>query len=383
MEQEFYFMPLGGGQRVGASCYYLRIGGVNLILDAGTGIERGLVFEPDLYPLFTLPFIQSVAQVNQIYISHAHADHVGYLLKLMGQADRSDVYMTEITKLLAEYQLYDRAFLNGAPEDESRRLAARYLFDRVTAVSYMQTLDFGSYKATFFPAGHIPGAMMILFECGKRKILYTADYSMEGTPLTDGCILPKGLKIDTLIMCGLHAKHPGYRKKADGLYKTVQYVLRLAGAKKRPVMCQVSQLSKGIEFIKTLNQYNTQGIPVYIDRSILKVVEKMEQLAVPVMDANDRVMTERIPLGPHIYVTAEGEGRGREVYEQVRVDFSLHEDFSGMMETIRAVDPKLAVLVHCAKAYAPQDLTIEQVMMRDGECRTQFIFAKEKELYRL
>lgn len=42
-----------------------------------------------------------------------------------------------------------------------------------------------------------------------------------------------------------------------------------------------------------------------------------------------------------------------------------------------------AVLVHCARAYAAQDLTIEQVMMRDGECRTQFIFAKEKELYRL
>ena len=42
MEQELYFMPLGGGQRVGASCYYLRIGGVNLILDAGGDAVNGL-----------------------------------------------------------------------------------------------------------------------------------------------------------------------------------------------------------------------------------------------------------------------------------------------------------------------------------------------------
>ena len=68
MEQEIYFMPLGGGQRVGASCYYLRLGEANLILDAGIGTEQGLVSEPDLYPLITLPFIQSAGQIDQIYI---------------------------------------------------------------------------------------------------------------------------------------------------------------------------------------------------------------------------------------------------------------------------------------------------------------------------
>ena len=49
MEQDIYFMPLGGGQRVGASCYYLRIGDTNIILDAGVGRENGMEFEPDFY----------------------------------------------------------------------------------------------------------------------------------------------------------------------------------------------------------------------------------------------------------------------------------------------------------------------------------------------
>ena len=176
MEQDIYFMPLGGGQRVGASCYYLRIGDTNIILDAGVGRENGMEFEPDFYTLVTSPFLQSMSQINQIYISHAHADHVGYLLKLMKHANRADVYMTEITKLLSEFQLYDKLYFNGRNvKNEGARLAAKSLLEKVATVSYMQKMDFGKYKVLFFPAGHIPGAMMILFDDGKRKILYTGD----------------------------------------------------------------------------------------------------------------------------------------------------------------------------------------------------------------
>lgn len=57
MEQDIYFMPLGGGQRVGASCYYLRLGNANIILDAGIGKEKGVIFEPDLYSLLLSPFM--------------------------------------------------------------------------------------------------------------------------------------------------------------------------------------------------------------------------------------------------------------------------------------------------------------------------------------
>ncbi len=130
MEKNIYFMALGGGQRVGASCYYLKLGDGNLILDAGTGISGGVVFEPDLYSLITSPFLQSMNQIDQVYISHAHLDHLGYLLKLMRDAKMAGVYMTEITALLAEYQLYDRSFIQRE-EGEEKRLAAKNLLDRI------------------------------------------------------------------------------------------------------------------------------------------------------------------------------------------------------------------------------------------------------------
>ena len=383
MGRDIYFMPLGGGQRVGASCYYLKLGEVNIILDAGIGKERGMVFEPDLYPLVTSPLIQSLSQINQIYISHAHADHVGYLFELMGKTSRAEVYMTEITALLSQHQLYDKKYLSGGERSEVKRLKAQSMLDKITKVSYLQEMEFGSYKATFLPAGHIPGAMMILFEWKKRRILYTGDYSMESMPLTDGCMIPDDLEIDTIIMCGLHARHPGYVKKTDKLFKSVRYVLRLVKEKKVSVMCRIRQLSKGIEFLKILNQRNVEHIPIFIDESILKVVTKMEQLSVPILDMCNKMMGSEFPREPHIYITSDYTSWTNRFYQKVDVDFCLHGDFSEMKQFIKKINPRQAVIVHCAKEYSPFDQTIEQAMMMDGECRTQFIFAEEKEIYQL
>ena len=84
MKKDIIFMPLGGGQSVGASCYYLKLGESNLILDAGIGTRDGMIYEPDIFSLITSPYMESLNQLEQVYISHAHMDHVGYLLNFIG-----------------------------------------------------------------------------------------------------------------------------------------------------------------------------------------------------------------------------------------------------------------------------------------------------------
>lgn len=383
MNHDIIFIPLGGGQRVGASSYCLRLGESNIILDAGTGIEEGMEFEPDYHCLLTSPFIQSLSQIGQIFISHAHMDHIGYLLKLMSQAKHSAVYMTEITKVLTQYQLYDRNIIAAKNCDENTRLAAQSLLEKIAPVGFMQTLDFRKYKVTFYPAGHIPGAMMMLFEYGKRKILYTGDYSLNSTLLTPGCMLPDNLNIDTVIMCGLHAKHPNYKKNANGLYKQINCILKNVEIGGKSVRCKINQLSKGIEFLKALNTWNTFSIPVYLDGSVMGMIEKMEKLSVPIIAPNNRIMGTEIPKEPHIYLTAESQRMDLGIYQDINVDFSLHEDFSDMKEFIKKINPRQAVLVHCGREQSVFDKTIEQEMMKDVDCRTQFIFAEEKEIYML
>ncbi|XME04055.1 MBL fold metallo-hydrolase [Lachnospiraceae bacterium C1.1] len=382
MNNNITFIPLGGGQRVGASCYYLNINGANVILDAGTGVDGDIEFKPDFHSLKTSPFVQSMSQINQIFISHAHMDHIGSLLNLMCEADHASVYMTEITRALAGYQLYDRAFIGSNNNQEESRLAAKSLLEKVAPVSFMQTMDFGRYKVTFYPAGHIPGAMMMMFEIGKRKVLYTGDYSLSSTMLTQGCTIPEGLNIDTMIMCGLHAKHPEYSKKSNTLYKEINYILRCVEMDGQSICCRVSQLSKGIEFLKALNEWNTSQVPIYLDASVMTMIEKMERLSVPILNQNNRPIGEFIPREPHIYITSRKSDHAN-AYRNLRVDFSLHEDFSDMSMFIKKLNPKLAVIVHCGKENSVFDQTIEQEMMLDGDCRTQFIFAEDSEIYQV
>ncbi len=54
-----------------------------------------------------------------------------------------------------------------------------------------------------------------------------------------------------------------------------------------------------------------------------------------------------------------------------------------MKQFIKKINPKQTIIVHCGKEHSMFDKTIEQEVMLDGECRTQFIFAEEAELYQL
>ena len=380
--EDLYFMPLNGGQNVGASCYFLRLGNANIILDAGTGKNKGIIFEPDFLSLLTLPFILSLNQIDQIFISHAHLDHTGYLLELMKSAQHAGVYMTKPTKLLIEHQLYSKKFLASSNSDdinnEEQRLAAEYLLQKIIEVNYMQTINFHDYTAEFFQAGHIPGAMMTLINYHGRKILYTGDYSLHSTALTGGCLLPGNLEIDTLIMCGLHAKHPDYQRQNDTLYNDINSIFQLANSGKN-ITCHISQLSKGIEFVKILNSCNEYHIPIFIDNEIMNIIKIMDKLAEPVLTVDNFPVSEFYKYDTGIIITSSSYKSVNAI--EFQINFSLHEDFEDMSNFIHQLDPRQAVIVHSAPAHSEDDITIEQEIMKDYTCRTQFIFAENGQLY--
>ncbi len=378
MKPKIIFTPLGGGQSVGASCYFLKLGNSRILLDAGTGVEGEFIYGPDYYSLLTSKYMESMGQIDQIFISHAHMDHVGGLLKLLQEASRAGVYMTETTECLTRYQLYDKCFLGVTEKDEMERLAADHLLNRITKVNFLETLDFGEYKVTFYPAGHIPGAMMMLFEYQNRKILYTGDYSVTDTVLTDGCILPEGVEIDTVIMCGLHAKHPWYQKGKGSIEGFAKRLLQRA-EDGEAICCHTSQLSKGVEFLKILNKVNKNRLPVYIDSSIQPLIRKLEQLNIRILEEGNHL--SEAPCHPHIYLTARNHKDRIPGYECVNVNFSLHEDFNEMHALIKKINPKYLYLVHCEAEKNPEDETIEQRLMWDAESKKQVVFAEEQEFY--
>lgn len=375
MSKDICFMPLGGGQNVGGSSYYMQLGESNILLDAGVNYKNRITEPPDYISLLCSGKIKNINEINQIYISHAHKDHIGYLLETMAQCKYANVYATDMTKKLTRLQLFENSNCSG--ED---KIIKSNLLDKIVEVSYLEQRKNKEYKVGFMSAGHIPGAMMTMFRYKNRNILYTGDCSISPTALTEGCMLPK-CEIDVLILCGLHAKRPSYKKFGGTLCRTIKEVLFRAAYKKRNIKCVVSQLSKGVEFLKMLTEYNHRNIKIYMDSSMVNVVNTLEKANVKVIDENCKTTLPIYETEPHIYITYNKNSIYDYGYDVINVDFTLHDDYKEMKEFIKKINPKKAVIVHTGKDDGTY--TIEQDLLNDPNCRTQFIFAENGEMYYL
>jgi len=95
------FLPIGGGNEIGANSYYLNFNGNGIILDCGihpqkTGLES--------FPNFDLIKDKTV---DSCLISHAHQDHIGSLPFLVKKFPYVKIITTPQTRALAELTLHN------------------------------------------------------------------------------------------------------------------------------------------------------------------------------------------------------------------------------------------------------------------------------------
>lgn len=373
-QKEIFFMPLGAAQSVGRSSYYLRLGQSNILLDCGLQRINGAICTPDLHSLLTSQFMESMQQLDHIYISHAHTDHVGYLPQVMQMAPQASVYMTLQTKQLAEYRLAVNSNQQGA--DEASRL-----LNGVAPVNYLQKIKQRDYAVTFFPAGHIPGAMMTLFEYAGRKILYTGDFSLHSAFGLDGCWLPDDLEIDVLLMCALHAKQPYSIRKKNTLQQRITEVMNSLRWG-QSVYLQAFDAGRVLELLMALNrvmEHSGQVFPIYLEPKAMDAVHIMESLQLPVLQQNNYSSFYDSAAHPHVVIGTKRKEQVGWRYRLFDNAYTLHEDYGEMLSFIRRLNPRQAYLVHCAEGC--YGYTVEQELMRDAGCRTQTVFPEEGEIY--
>jgi metallo-beta-lactamase family protein len=111
----------GGAGIVTGSNFLLETAkGQKFLLDCGIEQGRDFIVE-DVYG----PFPFDASEIDAVYISHAHLDHVGRAPKLMKAGFTGKVYMTPPTRDLAEAILRDSVRIL-AGEAEARNLAPLY-----------------------------------------------------------------------------------------------------------------------------------------------------------------------------------------------------------------------------------------------------------------
>ena len=149
-------------------------------------------------------FMYDPKEIDALFVTHGHVDHVGRIPKLIKEGFRGKIYSTEPTKGLATLILEDTADILGKNTDlgldkiyteENIKLA----FSLWQGFNYHQKIKITeNVEVCFLNAGHILGSAMIEFLYNGKKILFTGDLGNSPSPL-----LPDTEKItdvDYLIM---------------------------------------------------------------------------------------------------------------------------------------------------------------------------------------
>ena len=200
------FLPIGGGNEIGANSYYLNFNGNGIILDCGIHPQKtGLESLPNFDLLKNKP-------VDYCLISHAHQDHIGSLPFLVKKFPYVKIITTPQTRALAELTLHNSVSI--LKKEIQNNDFEFYSHDEVDLLIKM--IDYKEYKnefelnsfhqskdakvnCTFYDAGHILGSAGILLKNNNHKIFYTGDINLTAQTLQPVAQLPE-TKVDTLIL---------------------------------------------------------------------------------------------------------------------------------------------------------------------------------------
>jgi len=116
-------------------------------------------------------------KIDAIFISHSHYDHISGLKELIKLYPEIPILSSRIS--LDLYLLRDSNFLKQENHDNIEQEEYRNIVKNIIYVENGDKIEFKEKNCflSFFHAGHMPGALMMLAKVNNFRLLYTGDYT--------------------------------------------------------------------------------------------------------------------------------------------------------------------------------------------------------------
>ena len=252
----------GAAREVGRSCIEF--------VYSDSGGEHRYLFDAGFKPHGTNPElptkIDSIQDVDGVFITHAHLDHIGALPYLHHLGLNAPLFMTPMTKKLTKIMLGDSFHLellkhhHPAYDD----IDVESVLKATRLIDYYHIMDYKGLEFEYIPSGHIPGSSMILFRVNGKNILYTGDINTQDTHLQHGLQLDflDRHDVDVMISESTYGdREHKDRKKEESLFlESVDKTLKQGGS----VLLPAFAIGRAQELVMIVSKFAAK-VPIYLD----------------------------------------------------------------------------------------------------------------------
>lgn len=179
--ERLIYLPLGGAGEIGMNTYvygYGKPGKERLIV-----VDLGVAF-PDMdgspgvdLILADISWLKERRhQIEAIFITHAHEDHVGAVAHTYADL-KAPIYARAFTANIARRKMQE----HGHPEDAVKTVSA-----------WPQTVTAGPFTVGFLPISHsIPESSSLVIDSPEGRVIHSGDFKLDETPLVGEAFDPK------------------------------------------------------------------------------------------------------------------------------------------------------------------------------------------------
>ncbi len=270
----------GGAKTVTGSNYLLDSGGLKILVDCG--LNQGSKYSEDMnYEKFAY----DPAEINFVFITHSHTDHVGRLPKLFKEGFRGRVIASRPTIDLAKKALPDNLHIITEEAKREGREPIFALKDLEGVLELAEGFDYevpidlgGGIRAVLHDAGHILGSTIVEIQWQNKtqntnhksqtkteKIYFTGDLGNPPTPLLQPPFFPKDADYAVVESAYGSRIHEDRSARKLILENVIKETLSKGGTLMIPSFAMERTQELLYELNQLVNHNQIPRVPIYVD----------------------------------------------------------------------------------------------------------------------